>query len=874
MEQTSSPARAEAIRTAYGPVEVTAEAQRVFRVRLFGPPEAPDATYVAGPGVPNAAPADAAGSGAPGARRHSDGSVEVATAHGAVRVHPDPLTIVFLDAAGRPLIPAGSGASATQEDVRDASRPAEARRRLRLTLPRPTSEETHCYGLGQGGGGLLERLGTSRMLWNSHHGHGPGTDLAVPLLVCVGRERAFGLFFDTTAAARLDVQRSDRGSLLAYEADTPSLDLYLLAGPTPADVLGAYADLTGHPPLPPRWALGYVQSTRHWDDTDEIRAFARTMRERRIPCDALVFLSTYGEAKSWNVGVGHLEFQPDLWPDPPGLMRELQQDLGYRVVTHEYPVLHPEAEPFAEAEGRGFLLPPTRPVPPRPGLAGAADAPRSLTPVPPPNPSGRRPSQRFDEGQRTIDFSLPAAREWWWDEHRRLVRLGVAGWWLDGAEGPPAAAVLAGGAGRLLHNAYAGLRIRAFAEGEARDRPDGRPWMLCRSGGAGMQRYGAATWSGDINTTFATFEAQVPLGLNTAMSGVPYWGTDIGGFFPAGLTAEPVGPGGAAPSGADASSRSPAGTPLSLFGELYARWFQFGALCPLFRSHGWVWRQHVPWAHGPEVEAICRRYAELRMTLLPYLYTLAWQAHAAGEPLMRPLAYHYPADPNAWELGNEYLLGPDLLVAPVTRPGAAHWPVYLPEGDWYDFWTHQRHPGGKGVSAVAPLDTIPLFVRRGAILPTGPVLQRTDERPLDALTLLVYPPLPAPGGGTVSAEAVLYEDDGASQGYRRGERALTALHCRAAGDAVTVEVGSAEGRYAGQPARRDLTLRLPLEAPPTEVAVAFDGGPPDPVPRVDPAAGAGSGTPGWWREAPSLVWVRLPAVPIERAVAVTLSGNS
>jgi alpha-glucosidase (family GH31 glycosyl hydrolase) len=273
------------------------------------------------------------------------------------------------------------------------------------------------------------------------------------------------------------------------------------------------------------------------------------------------------------------------------------------------------------------------------------------------------------------------------------------------------------------------------------------------------------------------------------------------------------------------------------------------------------------------VEAICRRYAELRMSLLPYLYTLAWQAHTGGEPLMRPLAYHHPADPNVWELGSEYLFGPDLLVAPVTRPGVTHWPVYLPEGEWYDFWTHERHSGGEGVSVAAPLDTIPVFVRRGAIIPTGPVLQRSDERPLDALTLLVYPPPPAAGGGAAPAESVLYEDDGVSQGYRRGERALTALRCRATGDAISVEVGPTEGRYAGQLATRDLTLRLPLEAPPSGVAVAFDGGPPTSLPQVDSAATRGTAV-CWWREAPSLVWVSLPAMPIERAVAVTVNVTS
>jgi alpha-glucosidase (family GH31 glycosyl hydrolase) len=411
----------------------------------------------------------------------------------------------------------------------------------------------------------------------------------------------------------------------------------------------------------------------------------------------------------------------------------------------------------------------------------------------------------------------------------------VSGWWLDGAEGPPAAAALAGGPGRLLHNAYALLRMRAFAEGEARDRPDGRPWMLCRSGGAGMQRYGAATWSGDINTTFATLEAQVPLGLNTSLSGVPFWGTDIGGFFPAGLTA-----------------------------ELYARWFQFGALCPLFRSHGWVWRRHVPWAHGEEVEAVCRRFAELRMRLLPYLYTLAWRAHTDGEPLMRPLVYHYPADPQVWELGSQYLLGPDLLVAPVTRAGVTDWPVYLPAGEWYDFWTHEHLSGGRGVSRPAPLETLPLLVRGGAVLPTGPVAQRADDQPFDRLTLLIYPP----AAGEVAT--VLYEDDGRSRAYGQGQRAVTTFRVRAQPDGLRLEAGPVEGRFRGQPAAREVALRVWMGRPVTRVEVGRGAAEPAAATRAADAAAAGA-EPGaaWWREGP-LLWVRLPRLRLEEALSVVV----
>jgi alpha-glucosidase (family GH31 glycosyl hydrolase) len=332
-----------------------------------------------------------------------------------------------------------------------------------------------------------------------------------------------------------------------------------------------------------------------------------------------------------------------------------------------------------------------------------------------------------------------------------------------------------------------------------------------------MQRFGATTWSGDINNDFATLEAQVPLGLNTGLSGVPYWGTDVGGFF----------------------------HPIPETPELYARWFQLGAFSPIFRSHGWVWREHVPWAHGPEVEAICRRYAELRYRLLPYTYTLAWQAHTLGLPLMRPLVLNYPDDPRVWNLGHEFLWGDDLLVAPVTREGATSWPVYLPAGRWHDFWTGARYEGPGGVTLPAPLDRLPLLVRGGAIVPMGPVMQYTGERPVDEVTLIVYP------DGTSRFE--LYEDDGRSNGYLRGHRALTPIECAAGPAQVTVRIGELTGDRSVVPPGRRYVLRLRVEQP---VGVTVDGH--GELPRRE---GTGAGPAGWWVDAEGFTLVRLPAQP-------------
>ncbi|MGE3268038.1 MAG: TIM-barrel domain-containing protein [Chloroflexota bacterium] len=798
-----------------GEIEVRAVTPGAVRIRLFGPPVVDEASYVQRESWPDVPLADAG---------PTPGMVErISTGRLTVDVDasdPSAVQLAVLDHSGRRLFGTAPAGGIVREEIVDAETGGR-RQRVAVHFQRTRAtydDDAHFYGLGQGGGFQLDRLGTSRLFWNTQIGHGPGSDFGIPLLVASTPAGAYGLLYDTAAIARLDTAYGRGGLGFRYEAEVSSVDVYILGGPTAADVLEAYAELTGFPAMPAKWSLGFLQSSRFFNQTEDILDVARTMREKQLPCDALIFLSTYGHSKAWNKGVGHLEFHDELWSDPAAIMGTLQDDLKFKVVTHEYPVLHPDAPQYAEAEQRGFLLDVAYP---RPELLPGED------------PEQTRRAQRYQENQRYIDFTNPDARAWWWDQHRHLTDLGVAGWWLDGGEGPTGPAPMHRGDARLLHNTFDLYRFRAFADGEARDRPDGRPWMLCRSGAAGMQRLGAASWSGDINTTFTTFEGQVLLGLGLAMSGVPYWGTDIGGFYPNALTP-----------------------------ELYTRWFQFGAFCPLFRAHGWELERHFPWAHGPEVEAICRRYMELRMRLLPYLYSLAWEAHTRGLPLMRPLVLHYPQDPHVWEMGYQYLLGRDLLVAPVTRAGASSWPVYLPEGSWFDFWTGERYEGGQSIAAATPLDTVPVFVRGGGIIPLGPVMQRTDEHPLDVLTLLVYP--------GESGACTLYEDDGASQAYRDGQRALTEIHSSFDDGVVRVEIGATAGAYAGQPDSRDLTVRVWSETAPEQVQVTVGGQ----ALSVTAVAGEPSGPPGayWWREEPHWTVVQLPAVQRSASVSVQFSS--
>ncbi|MGA2300825.1 MAG: TIM-barrel domain-containing protein [Candidatus Acidiferrum sp.] len=378
---------------------------------------------------------------------------------------------------------------------------------------------------------------------------------------------------------------------------------------------------------------------------------------------------------------------------------------------------------------------------------------------------------RFDEGEASC----------YWDAHRKDFAMGVDGWWPD--EGDPLDI-----ASRLVRN-------RMYWEGPQMDRPNERPYALHRNGYAGMQRYASFLWSGDVYSTWETLKTHIPIALNTALSGIPYWGTDIGGFVP---------------------------TP-EFTAELYLRWFQFGAFCPLFRCHGRAWKLRLPWGwntgdpgpaeinnytgaaipdsshlHDASVEPICRKYLELRYRMLPYLYSAVRECAATGLPIMRALWLNFPDDPKAVECGDEYLWGSSMLVAPVVEKGATTRQVYLPRGAWYDFWTGERLDGGREISRPIDLETLPLYVRAGSILPLGPVKQFTAEKVDEPLSVSIYP--------GADASFLLYEDDGTSFNFRKGEWMGIQMTWNDARKALSLQLAS--GSRMLPPGPRAITVQL------------------------------------------------------------------
>jgi alpha-glucosidase len=557
---------------------------------------------------------------------------------------------------------------------------------------------SHLLGLGQGGP-QFDRRGHVDSMVSGQGGYQLATHGArVPIQFLVGTA-GWAMFVHAPLGA-FDLS-GDRGRLRAFNQGAAlPIDVFIIAADQPAEILSEYAKITGFPEMPPLWSFGYQQSHRTLDAPEQILAEARTFRDRKLPCDAMIYLGTGFCPNGWNTNNGEFTWNARAFPDPAGAIEQLHRD-HFKVVPH------------VVLEGHR--------------LTGTVSAACSA----PPLPSGRTP-----DGQWPPDRQVSC----YWPFHKPLADLGVDGWWPDQGDDLDAPSRLA--------------RIHMYYEGQQIYRPNQRVYALHRNGSAGMQRYAAFLWSGDVLSKWETLKTHVPVGINAGLSGIPFWGTDIGGFVP---TEEYT-------------------------GELYARWFQFAAFCPLFRSHGRDWKLHRPWGwntgeigyqetpsyhprpediRNPAIEPVCRKYLELRYRLMPYIYSAAKETCETGLPMIRALWLHYPDDPTAVARGDEYLFGRDLLVAPVVEKGAASRTLYLPRGTWYDFWTNEKHSGGREIVRKVDLETLPLFVRAGAVLPTGPLRQYTSEVADGPLTLTVFP-----GAGD---SGYLYEDDGESFDFRNGQ---------------------------------------------------------------------------------------------------------
>ncbi|MCL5039579.1 MAG: glycoside hydrolase family 31 protein [Firmicutes bacterium] len=652
----------------------------------------------------------------------------------------------------------------------------------------PTEEQY--YGLGEKTG-FLGRRGRRVIMWNTDNlPHLPTSDplyQSIPFLLALREGKAYGIYFNNTWRSYFDLGK-ESAARYGFYADGGELDYYFFYGPHPKKVIERYSQVTGRAPLPPRWALGYQQSRYSYYPDSAVRAIARQFRERDIPADVLYLDIHYMD--EYRV----FTWDRERFPDPGGLLRELSE-LGLKVVTIVDPGVKKEAgyriHDQGMAEGYFCRYPNGEP------FVGEVWPGPALFP----------------------DFVQERVRRWWGDLHQDLLQAGVAGIWNDMNE--PSVfhvsgktmdlTVYHGEEGRELthaevHNLYGYLMSRATYEGLLRQRPGERPFVLTRAGFAGIQRY-AAVWTGDNSSWWEHLSMAIPMLLSLGLSGVPLAGADVGGFLEDGQ------------------------------GELYARWIQLGVFTPFVRTHSAIGTTpQEPWSFGPRVEEIARRYIKLRYRLLPYWYSLFHEAHQTGLPVMRPLLLEYPGDSETYGLDDEFLVGKDLLVAPVYRPAVTQRQVYLPEGIWINGWTGERYRGPDYRLVPAPLDILPLFVRGGAIIPEGPEISHVDQEQAvgDGLTLHLYP-VPE----VFESSFVLYEDDGHSLDYQAGDFLQTTVTMRQQPGGLKLTLEKV-GTY--DPGRR--TWRLVIHGWSGEPeAIEQDGDllPPLPWPDVDRSRL----TPGW-----------------------------
>ena len=694
----------------------------------------------------------------------TDGVVEISTPAATARVSLDPFRVSFEDSSGRTFAAddadLGMGlVRLPEEDVFSAPLGNPVR------LYKKREEGERYFACGQRTGGL-EKTGSNQVFWNIDPPMGHTDDhnnlyTSTPFTLVMNHGFAWGLFFDNTHRVEFDLAKEDAGRA-RFDARGGNLVYYVFCGPEPKDVVGRYTELTGRIPMPPMWSLGHQQSRWSYMSEAEIRDLAETFREKDIPCDVIHFDIDYMD------GFRVFTWDEEAFPEPEKLLADLKE-LGFHSVTIVDPGVKADENYGVYTDGRDKDL-------------------YCKT-----NESAEYHNVVWPGMCAFPDFTNPEARRWWGDNHEKLLDDGVSGIWCDMNE--PALFVPdqstmpgdvvhpGGGEARYhaqMHNTYGSLMVQAVREGLLRHRPDERPFVISRSGYSGLQRH-AMQWTGDNSSWWDHLWMSMPQLMNMGLSGVAWAGVDIGGFF------------------GDSN------------GELLARFAEFGVFQPFCRNHSAKGTaSQEPWAFGEPYESVYRKMVKLRMRLLPHLYTVFEESHRTGAPIVRPLLFEYPGDVTTYTVDDEFLFGDAMLVAPISRRGAEHRHVYLPEGCWFHYWTGERFDGPAHILAHAPLGEPPIYVKANTAIPMGPEMNHTGEKPTDPLTLLLYP---SSGAG----ESTLYEDAGDGFAYLDGEYARRSISCETSGRSISVHIGEREGSFT--PQRSEVLLELGGVSAPEEVRV-------------------------------------------------------
>ena len=677
-------------------------------------------------------------------------AVIVSTDELEVVVRRAPLLIDFRDARTHQSINADERPMAYDAKGKLASMTFDPKAGNFIAVSKKLGFDEHFYGLGEKAARLDKRRGFF-VNWNSDTpGYTEGKDpiyQTIPFYLGLQYGNAYGIFFDNSYRSYFDFGRSSQQRAW-FGAEGGELNYYFFYGPSIKKILGRYADLTGHMPLPPLWALGNQQSRWSYYPDTMVEEVAREYRQRDLPLDVIYLDIDYMR------GYRVFTFDSQRFPKPKALTERLARQ-GIKLITIVDPGVKHDP-PGGTSDTRYFVF--------EQGLEKNYFQRRS---------NGELFVPRVWPGESVfVDYTLPEARRWWGDLHRVYTDNGIAGIWNDMNEpsdfvdqtGKNQLDVVSNDNGeRTTHaknrNVFALLMAQATYEGLERLRPDQRPYVITRAGYAGIQRW-ATMWTGDTNSTWEALALNIPMFTTLGLSGEPFVGSDIGGFIGRGN------------------------------GELLVRSYQVGFLAPFCRNHKVIdGYDQEPWRFGKYYEDIIRKYLKLRYELLPFLYTTLEEAHRTGMPLFRPLLLNYQDDPNTYNIDDQFMIGEDLLVAPIMKPDVTRRLVYLPRGSWYDYWTSKKYRGGTMITVDAPLETVPLFVRAGAMIPTAPPMNYVGEKPADPVTFKVYPDDQGRAAGRV------YEDDGTSPAYKRGMFRRTTVSARRAGPRFATSVDSTEGQY-------------------------------------------------------------------------------
>jgi alpha-D-xyloside xylohydrolase len=590
------------------------------------------------------------------------------------------------------------------------------------------------YGLGQHQAGVWNYRGESVDISQDN------SNIAVPFLVS---SNGYGIFWNNDSRSRFNNRFANYLYISSDVADV--IDYYFFYGPELDKVIAGYRELTGEAPLFGKWAYGFWQCKNRYKSQDEILGVARKYRALHIPVDNIV------QDWFWWNRKGEFVFNKN-YPDPKGMIDELHRE-NFHLMISIWPFFEPGSANYDFAEKNGWFIDKFK---------------------------FAQPPYHAD-GMALYDATNAEARKFYWDQvNKGLFSIGADAWWMDTNE-PETEGLeeniqlghnLAIGSGDRYVNVYPLLDTAAVYDGQRSTSDRKRVYILSRSAFAGSQRNAVTAWSGDLISDWFSYRRQIPAGLNFALSGIPYWTTDIGGFV-FGSPSDPV------------------------FRELFVRWFQYGTFNPILRVHGTRNPdENELWSYGPDAQKILVSFDRLRYRLLPYTYSLAWKTTNESYTPMRPLVMDFRSDVRAQNTGDQFMYGPAFLVSPVTEPSATSRRVYLPNAKWYNFWSGAPLEGAREVNAEAPLEKMPLYIRAGSIVPLGPDVEWSAEKPADPIELRVY--------RGADGEFTLYEDENDNYNYEKGVHATISFRWDDAKNVLTI--GGRQGEFPGMLASRTFNV--------------------------------------------------------------------